>query len=69
MSQQHYLVCKQEVTTKTAARGTWFAVRVDASGDHTTLVKGVEQDAAYAAAQADATASGLPRTYIRLLED
>lgn len=69
MITQHYLVCKQAINTKSAKRGTWFAVRVDTSGDHTTLLQNVDQDAAYAAAQADATAARLPATYIRRLED
>lgn len=68
--QTHYLVCKQAINTKHAKRGTWYAVRVDGvSGDHTTVVQNVDADAAYAAAQADATAQGLAATYIRRLED
>lgn len=66
----HYLVCKLAVNTRTAKRGTWFAVRVDGgSNDHTTLVQGVTSEEAYAAAQADATRLALPATYIRRLED
>jgi hypothetical protein len=64
-----YLIVLQAINTKAAKRGTWYAVRVDADGDHTTLVQGVTKDAASAAAQADATRLGLASTYLRIVQD
>lgn len=59
-----YMILEQRINTKSAAKGTYFAVRVDSCGDHTTVKLGCTKDEAYATAQADATKLGLCGCYI-----
>ncbi len=62
--QTHYIIRQHTVTTSSAVKGTYYAVRIDESGDRTTVIRGVSENDAFTAAQADATKLSLNQTLI-----